>query len=88
MCKQGDVACYCTKPNFGYAIRDCSAQTCGAGSNGQESALEYGSRFCGLVEKSEAGCTKMVGGVCVERLQVLDVMALAEGIVRSGLPGY
>jgi len=28
-----DVACLCAKPNFGYGVRDCSAQACPAGTD-------------------------------------------------------
>ncbi|KAI9653093.1 MAG: hypothetical protein M1831_006177, partial [Alyxoria varia] len=30
-CKQGDFKCYCKKPDFGFAIRDCARQHCGKG---------------------------------------------------------
>jgi hypothetical protein len=32
-CSSATAACLCTKPDFGYGVRDCSAQSCPAGTD-------------------------------------------------------
>ncbi|KYG44027.1 hypothetical protein M433DRAFT_70375 [Acidomyces richmondensis BFW] len=44
-CASGDVSCYCSKPDFGYGVRDCSDQAC-SNSQQAESVISFGSSYC------------------------------------------
>jgi len=44
-CAQGDFACYCGNPDFGYGVRDCSNQACGS-PDAASSVISYASSFC------------------------------------------
>ena len=44
-CKQGDLACYCSKPQYGSGIVDCSNAACGSSQNAQ-SVISYASAQC------------------------------------------
>lgn len=43
-CAAGNVTCYCTDPRFGYGLRDCSGQACGAAVQAQ--VLAFGTAYC------------------------------------------
>lgn len=43
-CSAPDAACLCTKPDFGYGIRDCSNAACGA--EAAVSVISYGQSYC------------------------------------------
>lgn len=43
-CSGSDAACLCSNPDFGYGIRDCSNQACGA--EVASSVITYGSSYC------------------------------------------
>jgi hypothetical protein len=44
-CAQGNVTCYCTEPDFGYGIRDCSDQSCPTKQDAQE-VISFGTTYC------------------------------------------
>jgi len=44
-CAQGDFACYCGNPDFGFGVRDCSNQACGS-PDAASSIISYASSFC------------------------------------------
>ncbi|EMC94958.1 hypothetical protein BAUCODRAFT_34958 [Baudoinia panamericana UAMH 10762] len=44
-CAVGNVTCYCTSPEFGYGVRDCSNQACQNSADAQ-SVISYGLTFC------------------------------------------
>jgi hypothetical protein len=43
-CASNDANCLCSNPNFGYGIRDCSNQACGA--EVASSVIAYGGTYC------------------------------------------
>lgn len=43
-CPTGDAACFCTKVDFGYGIRDCATEACSA--EDAPAVIEYGSNYC------------------------------------------
>ncbi|KAK0719263.1 hypothetical protein B0H67DRAFT_642631 [Lasiosphaeris hirsuta] len=43
-CPPGDTACLCGKGDFGYGVRDCAAQACGASDAGV--VVAYGANIC------------------------------------------
>ncbi|KAF2233233.1 hypothetical protein EV356DRAFT_503818, partial [Viridothelium virens] len=43
-CQSGNVTCYCADPRFGYGIRDCSNEACGAAV--ASSAISFGYDYC------------------------------------------
>ncbi|KAF1350392.1 hypothetical protein EJ07DRAFT_184095 [Lizonia empirigonia] len=54
-CAAGDTACFCTKSNWAYGVRDCSRQAC----SGEESAqaVSYAASLCQGVASSASGST-------------------------------
>ncbi|KAF2730027.1 hypothetical protein EJ04DRAFT_515529 [Polyplosphaeria fusca] len=44
-CASGDIVCYCTEPNFGYGVRDCSNQACSSAEDAA-AVIAYGTQFC------------------------------------------
>lgn len=44
-CPLGDAVCYCSRPEFGYGVRDCAAQACQDQTN-VPSVLNYGATYC------------------------------------------
>lgn len=44
-CDQGNVTCYCTEPDFGYGIRDCSTEACPNQQDAQE-VIAFGTTYC------------------------------------------
>ena len=44
-CTGGDLACLCTKPEFGYGVRDCSNESCPAGTD-TSGGVSYVSSQC------------------------------------------
>lgn len=44
-CAAGNVTCYCTEPDFGYGIRDCSDQSCPTPQDAQE-VISFGTTYC------------------------------------------
>jgi hypothetical protein len=43
-CGQGDVLCYCREPNFGYGVRDCANEACGASE--AATVIAFGTQYC------------------------------------------
>jgi len=43
-CPAGDVNCFCSKSNWAYGIRDCSAQACGPDEAAQ--AVSWATKQC------------------------------------------
>ncbi|KAG9715460.1 hypothetical protein KCU75_g23783, partial [Aureobasidium melanogenum] len=43
-CNIGDVACYCSHPDFGYGVRDCSNQACSATEAAE--AIGFANAYC------------------------------------------
>lgn len=43
-CPAGDTACFCSRSNWAYGIRDCSRQACDAEQAGQ--AISYAAGLC------------------------------------------
>lgn len=43
-CSNADAACLCRNANFGYGVRDCSYQACGAEIGGQ--TVAFGAKYC------------------------------------------
>ncbi len=44
-CAAGNVTCYCTNPQFGAGVRDCSNQSCPTPQDAQE-VIAYGTAYC------------------------------------------
>ncbi|KAH8710074.1 hypothetical protein GQ44DRAFT_440741 [Phaeosphaeriaceae sp. PMI808] len=49
-CGAGDVACFCTKSNWAYGVRDCSRQACSSEESAQ--AVAWAAGQCGGVAQS------------------------------------
>lgn len=46
-CMPGDTGCACKSPDFGYALRDCAAQSCGSNDTvPQKQLLSWGAAVC------------------------------------------
>jgi len=45
-CSAGNVTCYCTQPDFGYGVRDCSKQAC-ANASESDQVVSFGLTYCG-----------------------------------------
>lgn len=65
-CELNHPRCYCAQENFFYAIRDCSAATCGAGSAGAREAVSWGGKFCKSVDRFFNGVCSRPGSKAVK----------------------
>jgi hypothetical protein len=43
-CAAGDTACFCTKSNWAYGVRDCTREACGADESAQ--AVNFAAGLC------------------------------------------
>ncbi|KAF2263217.1 CFEM-domain-containing protein [Lojkania enalia] len=44
-CSNGDIACYCNTPSFGYGVRDCSNEACPNAADAN-AVIAFGNAYC------------------------------------------
>ncbi|KAF2639103.1 hypothetical protein P280DRAFT_470506, partial [Massarina eburnea CBS 473.64] len=49
-CGSGDVVCICSKSDFGYGVRDCANEACGASDAAK--VISYGTTYCASIASS------------------------------------
>lgn len=84
MCGAGDIACFCTKSNWAYGVRDCSAQACDATQ--AAAALAWAASQCNGVVASQPAASAaltIVGGSAAA--SATGVLASASGAVASAV---
>jgi CFEM domain len=58
-CPSTDVACLCANQNFGYGVRDCSAQACPPGTD-LSGISQYALQYCGSPAASKSSSLELV----------------------------
>lgn len=53
-CPPDSPGCFCSKPNFQYAIIDCMNEACPTSQKDQKAGKDWGGAFCALVMKQHA----------------------------------
>jgi len=54
-CAAGDIVCYCSEPNFGYGVRDCSNESCSAEDAAK--VISFGTEYCASALASATGAS-------------------------------
>ncbi|PHH91937.1 hypothetical protein CDD83_9722 [Cordyceps sp. RAO-2017] len=45
-CREGDIRCLCTNPNFSYGLRDCTSEVCGNREQDVNTVFDYARNIC------------------------------------------
>ena len=81
-CGQGDTSCFCSKSNWAYGIRDCSAQACDGGQAAQ--AVAYANSQCQGVSAPSGSQLAAIPILSSALATVSGDLASVTGSVASG----
>lgn len=83
-CAAGDVSCFCSKSNWAYGLRDCSAQACDATQ--AAAALAWANSQCsGAVASGAPSASAALSVIASNAASASAVLASASSVVASAV---
>jgi len=84
-CGAGDIACFCSKSNWAYGVRDCSAQACNANEAAQ--AVAWATSQCSNIASGAASASAALPILSSAVASASEVIASASAVVSSAASG-